>query len=90
MTEKKSQAMANVVKLFDDAMLKFKEVPALHRELIRLGISISSTALYDVVNGKQRSVKPDMIVALCHLVYDGDWKKAGKALEADFMPKKGS
>lgn len=87
MTTGKMKDIAKCVKILVDAISRFGSIPDLHRALIKDGIEISDTALYNAEKGVAKSLKPDVIVAICHLVYDGDWKKCGKALEEDFRKK---
>lgn len=78
--------MSKAVKLLEDAKQRYDNIPGVQRALARIGVDISITALYKVDSGKQVSLKPDVIVALTYLLYNGDWRKSGRALEADFWP----
>lgn len=73
------------VKILEDAAKKFGNLPEVHRQLIKVGVEVSHTTLYNAASGVSRSLKPEVIVGLCHLVYSGDWSKMGRALEVDFM-----
>lgn len=87
MTSKKVSVTGKGVKLLDDALAKYGSIPEIQRELTRIGADISITALYKAQSGRQRTFKPDVIVALVHLLYSGDWKKGGRVLEADYLPE---
>lgn len=81
--------MVNVkcVKILEDALKKYGSVPNLHEALIKVGVRISQTALYNAEKGIIMSFKPEINVALAHLVYNGDGHKFLKALEKDYLPK---
>jgi hypothetical protein len=81
------QPIAKGVKFFAEAVKEVGSVPALHKELLRIGVDISDTALYNVMSGASKSLKPEIIVAIVHVAFAGDWKRAGKLLEADYVPK---
>lgn len=87
MTEKKLSSNSKGVKLLDDAVKEYGSIPDVQAALIQVGVRISHTALYNAYKGVAETLKPRIIVALAHLVYKGDWKKCGKALEADYMPE---
>lgn len=78
--------MTNPVKLLKDAETRVGSIPEVHRRLIKMGVEISVTALYNAASGESKSLKPNVIVALVHVAYDGDWKRGGKALETDYLP----
>lgn len=87
MTGKKTSHIAKGVKLLDDAVAKFGSIPDVHRQLIKVGVEISDTSLYKAAAGQIKTFKPEIQVALTYLVYGGDWRRTGKALEHDYMPK---
>lgn len=74
------------VKILEDAEKKFGSIPELHRELVRNGVQVSDTALYNAKTGVSATIRPSVISAICHLVYGGDWQKCGKAIDYDFLP----
>jgi len=76
------------VKILDDAVNKIGSIPDLHRLLLNNGVSISDTSLYNAYSGVSKSIKPEVISAICKLVYNGDWNKCGKALDVDFLADK--
>jgi hypothetical protein len=86
MTTKKVSSIANCVKILEDGKREFGSIPELHRALLRIGVDISLTALYNAEKGIAKSFKPDVVTAFCYLIYGGNWAKCGKALEADFLP----
>lgn len=76
------------VKILEDAVNKIGSIPDLHRLLLNNGVSISDTSLYNAYSGISKSIKPEVISAICKLVYNGDWNKCGKALDVDFLSDK--
>ena len=88
MTTKKVNVIAKGVKLLDDALKRCDDsVPVLQKKLWLYNVNISLTALYNAQSGTSGSLKPDVLVALVHIAFDGDWIKGGKALESDFLNK---
>lgn len=86
MTNKKTCAYDKGVKILEDAVKKYGSIPDLQRALLRdANIEISHTALYNALSGTSGSIKPVVITAICHMVYNGDWTKCGKALDSDFL-----
>lgn len=76
------------VKILNDAVNKIGSIPELHRLLLHNGVSISDTSLYNAYTGVSKSIKPEVISAICKLIYNGDWNKCGKALDHDFLADK--
>jgi hypothetical protein len=75
--------ISNSVKILEDALKKFKSIPALQAALIRHGVMISTAALYKAKAGKTTEFSRDVNLALTDLVYDGDGNKLKKAMESD-------
>lgn len=71
------------MKILEDAVKKFGGMSEVQAQLIKRGLRISHTALYNSIKGDVQKLRPDVLVALVELVYDGDWVKAGKALKSD-------
>lgn len=86
MTEKKKAAIAKYVKIIQKAVSKYGSIPELQRALLRdADIEISHTALYNAQKGISSSIKPQVITAICALIYEGDWLACGKDLNDDFL-----
>lgn len=89
MTEKKIGDSPNYVKIVEKAVNKYGSIPELQRALLKeADVEISHTALYNAQKGISASIKPQVITAICALIYDGDWEKCGKDLNSDFLPDK--
>lgn len=75
------------VKILDEAIKRCGKVPTLQMELAAIGVKISTQALYSALKNSE-SLRFDVLCGLVRLVYNGDWSKAGKAIEEDFAPWK--
>jgi len=75
------------VKIIEDSINKFGSLPEVQRQLIRVGVNISHTALYNAYQKKTKTLRFDVLSALVELTYDGDWSKAGKAIKKDVNDK---
>lgn len=71
------------MKIVEDAVKKFGNLPEVQRVLIRQGINISHTALHNAYTGKTKTLRSDVEDALVDLVYGGDYTKLGKARKVD-------
>ena len=58
MTNRKVSPMTNPVKILKDAEIRAGSIPEIHRRLIKMGVEISVTALYDAAQGRSKSLKP--------------------------------
>lgn len=71
------------MKIVEDAVRKYGNLPEVQRVLTRLGINISHTALHNAFSGKTKTLRSDVEAKLVDLVYGGDWTKLGRARKAD-------
>lgn len=86
MTTKKVSVIAKCVKVLEDAEKKFGSIPEFQRALARIGVDITLTALYNAKNGISKSLKPDVTIAIAHMVYNSDGRAFLKAMDMDFLP----
>lgn len=71
------------VKILEDAVKKYENLPGVQRALAVENVHISHTALHNAHKGKTRTLRFDVLAKLVELVYNGDWNKAGKGIKED-------
>lgn len=71
-------------KLIQDGVDKFGSVSEFHKVLIRAGLDISLSTVRALVKVDQRGEATRKLISTCNeVIYDGDWKKTGKALDQE-------
>lgn len=75
------------VKLLEVALDKFKGPSGLQKALVRHGVDISVSALSQAKKQNIQSMRFDVLSAIVSLAFSGDWKAAGKVIDAEFANK---
>ncbi len=71
------------VDILKEAVSKYKTAGALQRELVRHGVDISEQAISQAIKKNAQSIRLDVLSALVVLVFQGNWKAAGKIIDGE-------
>jgi hypothetical protein len=76
------------MKLLDIAVEKYGNDSGLQQALAKIGVEVTSTGIWTARTKGKGALRPDILAGIVHLAFNGDWSKAGKIIDSEFLPKK--